>query len=203
MSKQPSSPTKSQILIPTVIEQTPAGERAFDIYSRLLKDRLIFIGDAIDDHTANLIVAQLLFLESEDAAADITLYINSPGGSVTAGLAIYDTMKHIKPDVSTIVVGMAASFGAVLLAGGTKGKRFSLPNSRIMIHQPWAEGIGGQAIDIDIRAQEILKTRDALNKILAEHTGQKLEKIAKDSDRDFFMTAKEAKDYGIIDKVVS
>ncbi len=194
---------KNQILVPTVIEQSPMGERAFDIYSRLLKERIIFLGSAIDEHVANLIVAQLLFLESEDPNADIKLYINSPGGSVTAGLAIYDTMQHIKPDVSTITVGLAASFGALLLAAGAKNKRFSLPNARVMIHQPLAEGIGGQAVDIDIQAREILKTRTQLDKILAHHSGQKLEKVSQDTDRDFFMSPAEAKEYGLIDKVIT
>jgi len=199
---QSQSPLTSQILVPTVIEQSPMGERAYDIYSRLLKERIIFLGDVIDDHVANLVVAQLLFLESEDDKADIKLYINSPGGSVTAGLAVYDTMQHIKPDVSTICVGLAASFGALLLSAGTKGKRFSLPNARVMIHQPLAEGIGGQAVDIDIHAREIIKTRAQLDKILANHTGQKVERISRDTDRDFFMTATEARDYGLIDTIV-
>lgn len=193
---------RNQILVPTVVEQSPMGERAFDIYSRLLKERIIFLGDVIDDHMANLVVAQLLFLESEDPKADIKLYVNCPGGSVTAGLAIYDTMQHIKPDVSTICVGMAASFGALLLAAGAKGKRFSLPNSRVMIHQPSSEGIGGQAVDIDISAREIIKTRAQLDKILASHTGQKIDKISKDTDRDFFMTPAEARDYGLVDTIV-
>lgn len=193
---------QNSILVPTVLEKTAYGERAYDIYSRLLKERIIFIGTAIDDNVANLTIAQLLFLQSEDPKKDIQMYINSPGGSVTAGLAIYDTMRHIKPDVSTIVMGIAASFGAVLATAGAKGKRFALPNAQIMIHQPWSEGVGGQATDIDIRAREILKTRDQLNKLLADHTGQKVDRIAKDTDRDYYMSAKEAKDYGLIDDIV-
>lgn len=188
-------------LVPMVVEQTNRGERSYDIYSRLLKDRIIFLGEAVDDHTASLIVAQLLYLEAEDTEKDINFYINSPGGSVTAGLAIYDTMKHIKPDVSTICVGMAASMGAFLLAAGTKGKRFALPNAEIMIHQPLG-GIRGQAEDIRIHAEWIIKTREKLNRILSENTGQKLEQIAKDTDRDNFMSADEAVEYGIIDKVM-
>lgn len=194
---------KNQVLIPTVLEKTAYGERAYDIYSRLLKERILFIGTPIDDNVANLTIAQLLFLQSEDPKKDIQMYINSPGGSVSAGLAIYDTMRHVKPDISTIVMGMAASFGAVLSVAGTKGKRFALPNAQIMIHQPWSEGVGGQASDIDIRAREILKTRDRLNKILAEHTGQSVEQIAKDTDRDRYLTADEAKKYGLIDDVIS
>ena len=187
-------------LVPMVIEKTQFGERAYDIYSRLLKERILFIGGPIDDHTANLIVAQLLFLAAEDPKKDIQLYINSPGGSVTAGLAIVDTMNFIKPDVSTVCVGIAASMGSVILSAGAKKKRFALPNSEVMIHQPWG-GVEGQATDIEITAKHILATRDRLNKILAKNTGQKLEKIAKDVDRDFFMTAEEAKKYGIIDQV--
>lgn len=194
---------KNQILIPTVLEKTAYGERAYDIYSRLLKERILFIGTPIDDNVANLTIAQLLFLQSEDPKKDIQMYINSPGGSVSAGLAIYDTMRHIKPDVSTIVMGLAASFAAVLSTAGAKGKRFALPNSQMMIHQPWSEGVGGQATDIDIRAREILKTRDRLNKILADHTGQKVDRIAKDTERDHYMTAAEAKDYGLIDEIIS
>ncbi len=193
---------KNQILIPTVIEKTSLGERAYDIYSRLLKERIIFLGTEIDDNVANLVISQLLFLESEDKNADIKLYINSPGGSVTAGLAIYDTMELINPDVSTICVGMAASMGAFLLACGQAKKRFSLPNSRVMIHQP-SGGFQGTASDIEITAKEIVKIREKLNTILAEKTGQKVEKIALDSDRDFWMSAIEAKDYGIVDKVIS
>ncbi len=191
----------NQILIPTVIEKTSAGERAYDIYSRLLKERIIFLGTEVDDTVANLIIAQLLFLESEDKHADIKLYINSPGGSVTSGLAIYDTMELIKPHVSTICVGMAASMGAFLLACGEKGKRFVLPNSRVMIHQP-SGGFQGTASDIEITAKEIIKIREKLNIILAEKTGQKVDKINSDSDRDFWMDAIEAKSYGIVDKVV-
>lgn len=189
-------------LIPTVIEKTAMGERAYDIYSRLLKDRIIFLGTGIDEHVANSVIAQLLFLESENNGKDIKLYINSPGGYVTSGLAVYDTMQYIKCDVSTIVVGTAASMAAVLLAGGTPGKRYALPNAEIMIHQPLG-GAEGQASDIKIRAEHILKTRDRLNKILSKHTGQTLEHIERDTDRDNFMSAIEAKKYGIIDKVIS
>lgn len=192
----------SNYLIPTVIEKTPQGERAYDIYSRLLKDRIIFLGEAIDDHVANIMIAQLLFLESQDKDKDIKIYVNSPGGSVTAGLAILDTMNYIKPDVSTICVGMAASMGAVLLAGGKKGKRFSLPNSEIMIHQVLG-GAEGQASDIKIRAERILKMKDQLNQMLADFTGQPFAKVEKDTDRDNFMTAEEAKKYGLIDKIVT
>lgn len=192
---------RSQILIPTVIEQTHLGERAYDIYSRLLKDRIIFVGSAIDDNVANIIIAQLLFLEAEDEKKDIKMFINSPGGVVTAGLAIYDTMQFVKPDVQTICIGQAASMGSILLAGGTKGKRYSLPNSRILIHQPWG-GAQGQATDISIAAQEILRQKDRLNEILATHTGQKLEKIKKDVERDFFMSAEEAKKYGLVDQII-
>ncbi|MFH1781843.1 MAG: ATP-dependent Clp endopeptidase proteolytic subunit ClpP [Patescibacteria group bacterium] len=192
--------TKSQ-LIPTVIEKTPQGERAFDIYSRLLKERIIFLGSAIDDGVANTVIAQLLFLESEDSKADIKLYVNSPGGSVTSGMAIYDTMQYVKCDVQTICVGIAASMGATLLAAGAKGKRFALPNSEVMIHQVMG-GAEGQATDIKIRAQHILKVKEKLNKILAFHTGKPLSTIDKDSDRDFFMTAEEAKKYGLVDKII-
>jgi ATP-dependent Clp protease, protease subunit len=188
-------------LVPMVVEQTGRGERAFDIYSRLLKDRIVFLGGAIEDHMANLIIAQLLFLESEDPDKDIHLYINSPGGVVTAGMAIYDTMQYLKAPVSTICVGQAASMGAVLLAAGEKGKRFALPHSRIMIHQPLG-GFQGQASDINIHAQEILRMRDTLNGILANHTGQALERIAADTERDFFMGSEAAKNYGIIDDTV-
>ncbi|MDD5282210.1 MAG: ATP-dependent Clp endopeptidase proteolytic subunit ClpP [Candidatus Omnitrophica bacterium] len=194
--------TKMQTLVPMVIEQTARGyERAYDIYSRLLKDRIVFIGTPIDDYVANLVMAQMLFLQMEDKDKDINVYINSPGGSVTAGLAIYDTMQFIKCDVATYCVGQAASMGAVLLAAGTKGKRFVLPNSRVMIHQPWG-GVQGAAADISIQAKEILTLRDKINNILVHHTSQPLEKIQKDTDRDYFMSAKEAKDYGIIDEVV-
>lgn len=193
---------KGQTLIPMVIEQTSRGyERAYDIYSRLLKDRIVFIGTAIDDMVANLIIAQILFLQMEDINKDINIYINSPGGSVTAGLAIYDTIQFVKPAVATYCVGQATSMGALLLSAGTKGKRFALPNSRIMIHQPWG-GIQGAAEDISRHAKEILKLRDKINEILAIHTGQPLEKIQKDSDRDYFMSAQEAKDYGLIDEVI-
>ncbi|HMS92145.1 MAG TPA: ATP-dependent Clp endopeptidase proteolytic subunit ClpP [Candidatus Saccharibacteria bacterium] len=194
-------PINSSILIPTVIEKTQGGERAYDIYSRLLKERIIFLGTGIDDNVANIVIAQLLFLQSEDPTSDISLYINSPGGSVSAGLAIYDTMQHISPDVSTICVGMAASMGAFLLACGEKGKRFALPNSRVMIHQP-SGGFQGTAADIEITANEIIKIRHQLNKILADKTGQKVEKISSDSDRDFWQSAEEAKKYGLVDKVV-
>ncbi len=189
-------------LVPIVIEQTARGERSFDIYSRLLKERVIFLVGQVEDYMANLIVAQLLFLESENPDKDIHLYINSPGGSVTAGMAIYDTMQFIKCDVSTMVVGQAASMGAFLLAGGAAGKRYSLPNSRVMIHQPLG-GFQGQASDIDIHAREILSIRDRLNKILAQHTGQTLKKIQQDTDRDNFLSAKEAAEYGLIDEVLS
>jgi len=189
-------------LIPTVIEQSARGERAYDIYSRLLKERIIFLGDVIDDNVANTVIAQLLFLESEDKNKDIKLYVNSPGGSVSAGLAIYDTMQYVKPDVSTICVGMAASMAAVLLTAGAKGKRCALPNVEILLHQIMG-GIQGQAIDIKINAQHILDLKERLNKILSEHTGKPLEQIDKDTDRDFFMDAYEAKKYGVIDKVIT
>ena len=189
-------------LVPMVIEQTPRGERSYDIYSRLLKERVIFIVGPIEDHMANLIVAQLLFLESENPDKDISIYINSPGGSVTAGLAIYDTMQFIKPDVSTLCIGQAASMGAVLLAAGAKDKRFSLPHSRVMIHQPLG-GFQGQATDIEIHAKEILKIREHLNQILAKHTGQDIKSIAKDTERDNFMGAEEAAEYGLIDEVLN
>ncbi len=184
-----------------VVEQTSRGERAYDIYSRLLKDRIVFLGTAIDDHIANIVTAQLLFLEADEPERDISMYINTPGGSVTAGLGIYDTVQYIKPDVSTICIGQAASMGALLLAAGTHGKRFALPNARILIHQPLA-GIQGQATDIDIHAREILRMRDELNNILAKHTGQDVEKINNDTDRDNFMTAEDAKEYGLIDDVI-
>ena len=187
-------------LIPMVIETTGRGERAYDIYSRLLKDRIVFVGTPVDDAIANLIIAQLLFLEAEDPEKDIFLYVNSPGGSVTAGLAIYDTMQYIKPDVNTTCVGMAASMGAVLLAAGAKGKRAALKNSKIMIHQPWG-GFQGTASDIEIHAKEILKTKQQMNEILAKHTGQPLERVIADTDRDFFMTADDAKAYGLVDEV--
>lgn len=187
-------------LVPIVVEQTNRGERAYDIYSRLLKDRIIFIGGPIDDTVANLVIAQLLFLEAEDPDKDIHMYLNSPGGVVTAGMAIYDTMQYIKPDVSTICLGQAASMGAFLLASGAKGKRFALPYARIMIHQPLG-GVQGQATEIEIHAKEILRMREVLNKLLAKHTGQPLERVAQDTERDYFMSAQEAKDYGIVDEV--
>jgi ATP-dependent Clp protease protease subunit len=188
-------------LVPIVVEQTHRGERSYDIYSRLLKDRIIFIGEGIDDTFANLIIAQLLFLESEDPEKDINIYINSPGGVITAGLAIYDTIQYIKPDVSTLCMGQAASMGAVLLAAGAKGKRFALPHARIMIHQPLG-GFQGQATDIDIQAREILRMREELNQILASHTGQSIDKIREDTERDFFMSGSQSLEYGIVDKVV-
>ena len=193
---------KNSILVPTVIEKTHQGERAFDIYSRLLKDRIVFVGTQVESTMANLIIAQLLFLENEDPDKDITMYVHSPGGHVTAGLAIYDTMQYIKPDVSTVCLGMAASMGAILLAGGAKGKRFALPNSEEMIHQPLG-GTEGQASDISIHANHILQTKDRLNRILAHHTGKPLKTIEKDTDRDFFMDAETAKKYGLIDKVIA
>ena len=189
-------------MVPMVIEQSGRGERSYDIYSRLLKERVIFLVGPVNDQTANLVVAQLLFLESENPDKDISFYINSPGGSVTAGMAIYDTMQFIKPDVSTLCVGMAASMGAFLLSAGTKGKRFSLPNSRVMIHQP-SGGVQGQASDIEIHARDILKTRDQLNRILAHNTGQTVEKIERDTERDYFMFADEAQTYGVVDQVIS
>ena len=194
-------PVQNNYLIPTVIEKTSMGERAYDIYSRLLKERIIFLGSAIDDGLANNVIAQLLFLESENPQKDITLYIHSPGGHVTAGLAIYDTMQLIKNDISTVCIGMAASMGAVLLSGGTKGKRFALPNAEVMIHQPLG-GMEGQATDIKIHADHILRTKDRLNSILAKHTGQTMKQIEKDTDRDNFMTAEESVKYGLIDKVI-
>ena len=194
--------TKMQTLVPMVIEQTARGyERAYDIYSRLLKDRILFIGTPIDDYVANLVIAQMLFLQMEEKDKDINIYINSPGGSVTAGLAIYDTIQFLKCDVATYCVGQAASMGALLLSAGTKAKRFVLPNARVMIHQPWG-GVQGAAADISIQAKEILKLRDQINEILAHHTGQPLDKIQKDTDRDYFMSAQEAKDYGLIDEVI-
>ena len=189
-------------LVPIVVEQTPRGERAFDIFSRLLKERIIFLPTYIEDELANLVIAQMLFLEAEDPDKDLFLYINSPGGSVTAGMAIYDTMQYVKPNISTICMGQAASMGALLLAAGAKGKRFALPHARIMIHQPLG-GVQGQATDIDIQAREILRVRDELNRIFVHHTGQSLERIQRDTDRDFFMTPEQAKDYGIVDEVIS
>ena len=190
------------MLIPIVVEQSSRGERAYDIYSRLLKDRIIFIGDMLDDAIANTVIAQMLFLESEDPDKDINIYINSPGGSVTAGLAIYDTMQYIKPDITTICMGQAASMAALLLASGAKNKRYSLPNARLMIHQPIG-GVQGQATDIDIQAREIMKIKATIHKILVEHTGQKIEKIRVDTERDFFMSSYEAMEYGIVDKVIT
>jgi len=190
-----------QTLIPMVVEQTGRAERAYDIYSRLLKDRIVFIGTPIDDNIANLIIAQLLFLQMEDSDKDINVYINSPGGHVTSGLAVYDTMQFVKPDVNTYCIGQAASMGALLLAGGTKGKRYALPNARIMIHQPWG-GTQGTASDIHIQAKEILRVRERINKLLVNHTGQSLEKVEKDTDRDYFMTADEAMKYGLVDTVI-
>jgi len=189
-------------LIPMVVEQTPRGERAFDIFSRLLKERIIFLPTYIEDEFANLVIAQLLFLEAEDPDKDIHLYINSPGGSVTAGMAIYDTMQYVKPAISTICMGQAASMGALLLAAGTKGRRFALPHARLLIHQPLG-GVQGQATDIDIQAREILRMREELNRILVHHTGQSMDKIQRDTDRDFFMTAEQAKDYRIVDEVIT
>jgi ATP-dependent Clp protease protease subunit len=192
---------QGQILVPMVVEQSPRGERAYDIYSRLLKDRVIFIGTSVDDTVSNLIIAQLLFLQNEDPDKEISVYINSPGGSVTAGLAIYDTMQFVKPPVATYCVGQAASMGALLLCAGAKGKRFALPAARIMIHQPWG-GVQGAASDISIQAREILRLKERLNELLVKHTGQPLEKIQKDTDRDYFMSADEAKEYGLIDEVI-
>jgi len=200
--KEQSYDIISQTLIPTVIEKTHKGERAYDIYSRLLKDRIIFLGTPIDNNVANLIIAQMLFLESQDKSKDIKLYINSPGASVTAGLAVYDAMHYVEPDVSTICVGLAASMGAVLLASGADGKRYSLPNSEVMIHQVLG-GAEGQATDIKIHAERILKTKDRLNEILADHTGQDKEKVQDDTERDYFMDPSEAKDYGLIDEVIA
>ena len=195
-------PEPKNQLIPMVVEQTNRGERAYDIFSRLLKDSIIFVGSPIDDGLANLVIAQMLFLEAEDAERDITLYINSPGGSISAGLAIYDTMQFIKPDVQTFCMGQASSMAAVLLGAGSKGKRFSLPNSRIVIHQPLMSGLGGQATDIDIHAREILRMRARLNEILAEHTGQTVKQLEKDTERDHIMSSEEAREYGIIDDVI-
>jgi len=197
-----SSP-RATTLIPMVVEQTNRGERAYDIYSRLLKDNIIFIGTPIDDHVANLVTAQLLFLEAEDPEKDISLYINSPGGSITAGMAIYDTMQFVRPNVVTICVGQAASIAALLLTAGAAKKRFSLPNSRILIHQPWMSGLSGQATDIDIHAKEILRMRSVINKLLADHSAQSLDKVEKDVERDFIMSAQQAKEYGLIDEIIS
>ena len=196
------APIVSNMIIPTVIEQTHRGERGWDIFSRLLKDRIVFLGMAVDDQIANIVIAQLLFLESEDPDKDIMLYINSPGGMVTAGMAIYDTMQYVRPDVATFCMGQAASMGAFLLAAGAKGKRYSLPHSRILIHQPLG-GFSGQATDVDIHAREILRTRDNLNQLLVKHTGQPIERIKNDTERDYFMSPVEAKEYGIIDEVIA
>jgi ATP-dependent Clp protease, protease subunit len=193
----------SLALIPMVVEQSNRGERAYDIYSRLLKDNIIFLGTPIDDNVANVVTAQLLFLEAEDPEKDIHLYINSPGGSISAGMAIYDTMQYIRPNVSTICIGQAASMGALLLAAGAPGKRFALPNSRILIHQPSMSGLAGQATDIDIHAKEILRLRESMNQILSKHTGQNMERIEKDVERDYIMTSIQAKDYGLVDQVIS
>jgi ATP-dependent Clp protease protease subunit len=193
---------RATTLIPMVVEQTTRGERAYDIYSRLLKDHILFIGTPIDDHVANLVTAQLLFLEAEDPERDIQLYINSPGGSITAGMAIYDTMQYVRPDVVTTCVGQAASIAALLLCAGAPKKRFSLPNSRILIHQPWMSGLSGQATDIDIHAKEILRMRDVINRLLSSHSKQPLEKLEKDVERDFIMSAEQAKEYGIIDEII-
>jgi ATP-dependent Clp protease protease subunit len=189
-------------LVPMVVEKSQFGERAFDIYSRLLRENIVFLGDVIDDHIANLVIAQLLFLNAENPKKDIKLYINSPGGSVTAAMAIYDTMQYVDPDVSTVCIGQAASAAALLLASGTKGKRIALPNARIMLHQVMMQGLGGQATDIEIHTREILRTKDQINNILMKHTGQSLKKIETDTDRDFFMNPNEARDYGVIDKVI-
>jgi ATP-dependent Clp protease protease subunit len=191
------------VLIPMVVEQTSRGERAYDIYSRLLKDNLIFLGQPIDDAISNLVIAQMLFLEAENPEKDISIYINSPGGSITAGLAIYDTMQYVKPDIATICIGQAASMAAVLLAAGKKGKRYALPNSRVLIHQPWMQGLGGQATDIDIHAKDILRQRQRLNEILANHSGQPIDKIARDTDRDYILQAQDAVEYGIVDQVIT
>jgi len=202
MSYQNQHSPQGLNLVPVVVEQTSRGERAYDIYSRLLKERVIFLVGPIDDYVANVVVAQLLFLESENPDKDINLYINSPGGSVSAGLAIYDTMQFLKPDVSTMCIGQAASMGSLLLTAGAAGKRYALPHSRIMIHQPWSGGIQGQASDIDIHAREIIKTRQTLNEILSKHTGQAIDRIASDTDRDRFMSSEDAKNYGLIDAVL-
>ena len=194
---------RATTLVPMVVEQTNRGERAYDIYSRLLKDHIIFLGTPIDDHVANLVTAQLLFLASEDPEKDISIYINSPGGSISSGMAIYDTMQFVKPDVVTYCVGQAASIAAVLLAAGSPKKRYALPNSRVLIHQPWMSGLSGQATDIDIHAKEIIRTRESLNKLLSHHTGQAVSKIEKDVERDFIMTAQQAKEYGLVDEIIS
>jgi ATP-dependent Clp protease protease subunit len=202
MKPEYDDPGTHVTLIPMVVEQTSRGERAYDIYSRLLRDNIIFIGTPVDDHVANLVTAQLLFLEAEDPEKDISLYINSPGGSITAGMAIYDTMQFVRPDVVTICVGQAASISALLLAAGANKKRFALPNSRVLIHQPWLSGLSGQATDIDIHAKEILRMRHVLNDLFARHTGQPGDRIEKDVDRDFIMSAEQAKEYGIVDEII-
>ena len=191
------------VLIPMVVEQTSRGERAYDIYSRLLKDNVIFLGQAIDDNVANLVIAQMLFLEAENPEKDISLYINSPGGSVTAGFAIYDTMQYVKPDIATICLGQAASFAAVLLAAGKKGKRYALPNARVLLHQPWMQGLGGQASDIDIHAKDIMRMKQRISQILANHSGQPLDKIERDTDRDYILASHEAVEYGVVDQVIA
>jgi len=191
------------VLVPMVVEQTSRGERAYDIYSRLLKDNVIFLGQAIDDNVANLIIAQMLFLEAENPEKDISLYVNSPGGSVTSGFAILDTMNYVKPDIATICIGQAASFAAVLLAAGTKGKRYCLPNSRVLLHQPWLQGLGGQASDIDIHAKDIMRMKRRINEVLATATGQELDKIERDTDRDYILSAADARDYGVVDQVIA
>ncbi len=202
LESEPLNDTQNLNLVPMVVEQSARGERVYDIYSRLLKERVVFVVGGIEDTMANLVVAQLLYLESENPDKDVHLYINSPGGSISAGLAVYDTMHFIKPDVSTMCVGQAASMGALLLAGGAAGKRYCLPHTRVMIHQPWG-GFQGQAADIDIQAKEILRARERINEILAKHTGQPLEQVAKDTDRDYFLSAEESKEYGLIDKVLT
>jgi ATP-dependent Clp protease protease subunit len=203
MSQTDDTIPRATTLVPMVVDQTSHGERAYDIYSRLLKDHIIFIGTPIDDDVANVITAQLLFLESEDPGKDISLYINSPGGSISDGMAIYDTMQFVRPDVATFCIGQCASIAAVLLATGTPKKRYALPNSRVLIHQPWISGLSGQATDIDIHAKEVIRTRAALNKLLAHHTGQPVEKVELDVERDFIMTAEEAKAYGIVDEIIT
>ncbi len=203
MNYSDDSSLRATTLVPMVVEQTNRGERAYDIYSRLLKDNIIFIGTPIDDHVANLVTAQLLFLEAEDPEKDISLYINSPGGSITAGMAIYDTIQFVRPNVVTICVGQAASIAALLLTAGAPKRRFSLPNSRILIHQPWMSGLSGQATDIDIHAKEILRMRSVINQLIAQHSGHDLDKVEKDVERDFIMSAQQAKDYGLIDEIIT
>jgi ATP-dependent Clp protease, protease subunit len=203
MRQMDESGPRATTLVPMVVEQTNRGERAYDIYSRLLKDNIIFIGTPIDDHVANLVTAQLLFLSAEDPEKDISVYINSPGGSITAGMAIYDTMQFVRPDVVTYCVGQAASIAAVLLAAGTPKKRYALPNARVLIHQPWLSGLSGQATDIDIHAKEILRMRSVLTQLLANHTGQSIERLEKDSERDFIMSAEQAREYGVVDEIIT